>query len=907
MDAISVRWLRSYAVVACMIGVAACSPNDRVKQCSANGEIYFCPEETECGGVQQLCVQPGGCGNGVTENTEECDDGNINKGDGCSESCKLEVCGNGIMDPGERCDDGNTTSGDGCSADCLSDETCGNLRIDKDRKDARGRGEVCDDGNISDGDGCSADCRSTEICGNHIIDFSVGEVCDDGPGGSVACSANCRSNLSCNNLAVDPGEECDHGLFGDNNQKGNANSNDCRADCMINRCGDGFLDSQPGPNQEECDGAPPAAANTSAAVPTETATCNSDCTLVGCGDGKVNKTAGEECDDHNSVSGDGCSSTCKLEFCGDGKLNNGEACDRTLTPATCNLDCTTSECGDGKLNTSAVPPEQCDDGGTGAGDGCSPTCTFEHCGNNALDAGEECDGILGLQPCSATCHQERCRNGILDRDLLASPPINEQCDDGNATDDDRCSNLCTVNFCGDGKLNNGEVCDSQKTPATCNLDCTASTCGDGKLNTAAVPPEQCDDGGTDSDDGCSPTCQVEFCGDEIINNGEDCDRAQTPATCNFDCTASTCGDGKLNADAEEQCDDGGTAAGDGCSPTCQFEHCGNGVADSGEECDGTDGPQPCSPICHQERCGNGIVEVDLTASPPIDEQCDNGDSGPNKNDKHGSCTLTCQVAFCGDGLVRLAFEQCDNGSANGDDGDCTVACRTNVCGDGLVDSTGTNFEECDEGQANTDDPVCPYNTSCQRCGTTCTQLATVIPVCGDGVVHGPEEICDDHNTLGCGSAACDAITSQRAIGFIVAVSGAQLLDGQLLTIADGVNDEVVFEFDDNDDVTAGHFSVPFTGADDATAVQQSIVGAIITAHAEAPFLITAHDEGTAIVALVNDRPTTRGNQAIVEDVVDPMFIVIAMQGGAGGNCVGGIECQRADDCESHSCTDHVCD
>jgi cysteine-rich repeat protein len=63
-----------------------------------------------------------------------------------------------------------------------------------------------------------------------------------------------------------------------------------------------------------------------------------------CGDGILD--VGEECDDGNTVSGDGCSSVCVIEFCGDGIVQAGLG-------------------------------EQCDDGNTIAGDGCSPTCQFE--------------------------------------------------------------------------------------------------------------------------------------------------------------------------------------------------------------------------------------------------------------------------------------------------------------------------------------------------------------------------------------------------------------------------------------------------------------------------------------------------------------------------------------------------
>jgi cysteine-rich repeat protein len=44
----------------------------------------------------------------------------------------------------------------------------------------------------------------------------------------------------------------------------------------------------------------------------ESATCDDDCTLVECGDGVLNVTAGEECDDGNTIVGDGCDATCLL-------------------------------------------------------------------------------------------------------------------------------------------------------------------------------------------------------------------------------------------------------------------------------------------------------------------------------------------------------------------------------------------------------------------------------------------------------------------------------------------------------------------------------------------------------------------------------------------------------------------
>jgi len=69
--------------------------------------------------------------------------------------------------------------------------------------------------------------------------------------------------------------------------------------------------------------------------------------------------------------------------------------------------------------------------------------------------------------------------------------------------------------------------------------------------------EQCDDGNTNGGDGCSADCDFEVCGDGILNQGE-------------------------------QCDDGNNVDGDGCSSKCLFENagtCGDGVLNEGEECD----------------------------------------------------------------------------------------------------------------------------------------------------------------------------------------------------------------------------------------------------------------------------------------------------------------------------------
>ncbi|NOY90134.1 MAG: DUF4215 domain-containing protein [Deltaproteobacteria bacterium] len=129
-------------------------------------------------------------------------------------------------------------------------------------------------------------------------------------------------------------------------------------------------------------------------------------------------------------------------------------------------------CGDSRLD----PGEQCDDGNTTDGDGCSGACRREaYCGDGTLDPGELCDdgNHRSGDGCRSDCaSDESCGNGV--RDIV----VGEQCDDGNMLD-------------GDG----------------CSADCLSlESCGNGMLD----PGEQCDDANSDRWDGCAPDCYIEL-------------------------------------------------------------------------------------------------------------------------------------------------------------------------------------------------------------------------------------------------------------------------------------------------------------------------------------------------------------------------------------------------------------
>ena len=257
-------------------------------------------------------------------------------------------------------------------------------------------------------------------------------------------------------------------------------------------------------------------------------------------------------------------------------------------------------CGDGFINQSF---ETCDDGNITEGDGCSSTCRIE---NDRTPRSTKSD------------NPPICGDTILQQE--------EQCDDGNTEDNDGCNSVCLLEsgrepVCGDTILTNGEECDygiaNQYAPNLCRPDCTAPYCGDTIIDDRSG--EQCDDGNTNNNDGCSSTCLIE----QTIIATED----STPTL------ITSCGDGTL--DTGEQCDDGNANDNDGCSANCLLEIvalteddtnpivaalplCGNGILESPEQCDDSNrrDKDGCDRYCRIE-LGEGQI---LNAAAPSNQQ-----------------------------------------------------------------------------------------------------------------------------------------------------------------------------------------------------------------------------------------------------------------------------------------------
>jgi len=460
--------------------------------------------------------------------------------------------------------------------------------------------------------------------------------------------------------------------------------------------------------------------------------------------------------------------TCEVPFRGEGICLDGE--------------CGNSECGDGY--TDLAEGEACDDGienSDSEPNGCRSDCSKARCGDGVQDSGEQCDdgNASDEDSCLGSCVLNVCGDGFLD-------PVREQCDDGNASNQDGCLNSCAENVCGDGVIEIGvEACDDGNlaNDDRCLADCSPNTCGDGFHNPY---DEDCDDGNASEEDICLTTCVSNSCGDGFRDPAsEECDDGNLVLedACLPGCITNFCGDG-VRDPATEECDDGNVETEDACLPGCILNVCGDGhVNPAAEECDDANFVEgdPCLTTCALNSCGDGFRN-------PAAESCDDGNL-VNTDD----CTNICWEARCGDGHLWDGHEGCDDGNTDNEDS-CLSSCEPNTCGDGYRDPAA---EECDDGDSdNTND--CVVGCLQASCGDGYVHAGVedcddansdpqddcmpgcIANVCGDGVRNIGVEICEDGNNLnydGC-SDDCDYVIWERDLG--AAIESAALISWNII-------------------------------------------------------------------------------------------------------------------------------
>ncbi len=415
----------------------------------------------------------------------------------------------------------------------------------------------------------------------------------------------------CGDGSVDDGEECDDG-------EGNSDTlpDACRTDCTLPVCGDGVIDSD-----ESCDGE----AESDCYGP-----CRGDCTC--CGDDVVNGTE-EECDGADSDCG-----VCVEGFITFDGFQPGEiismidtvpevgpilvegfrpgapGANYAIVFDTNNIN---TDPGSGLLidadlgspnETCAVPGPGRSNDGEGEVGGTHPNCLapegpLAETLNNVLIVadnlgGSAMDGIvdypndfngegelifvfpIAVEFSSITLvdiqanEEERASLKLFSdedgNDLVAELFLDVVGDNGVAVYNFPPSapvRRLEVDLEGSGAIDNIGLRACLTAGGSCNEECQCGGfCGDGVLD----PGEDCDDGDDNSDsepDACRIDCTLPACGDGVRDDGESCDGDDSGdcfGPCRVDCTC--CGDDTINGE-EEQCD----GSDEPCAEECILE------------------------------------------------------------------------------------------------------------------------------------------------------------------------------------------------------------------------------------------------------------------------------------------------------------------------------------------------
>jgi len=779
---------------ACPDDCGECCPNS-VCDLGFGETCDSCPDDCEC---------PDPCGDGT------CDDAGGETCLSCTEDCGPcpPGCGDGIVqvELGEECDDGALQSGDGCSDLCIVEPmpaNSGDVVINELMIDPKAVADVAGEWiELYNATGKPIDVNGwilTDLNNDEHRILKVGGVKLPPSGfivltrgADVATNGGVEPDYVYSSFALSNTADTVHLLSGDvlvdavdydatthPVAAGYAMSLDPMSDDALlnddakNWCkakgtfGAGDYGSPGSPNPSCTDMA--TCGDKVCTAPETCGACPVDCGPC-CGNQTCDKDEGESCAT--------CPADCGGTCCGNTLCEPalGETCQNCV--ADCGSCCPNGTCDEAAGETCQTCAADC---GSCCGNTLCEALLGEDCKTCATDCGPccgngKCEGTLGedCKTCAKDCGAcpAACGNGTVD--------AGEACDDGNTKDGDGCSSQCLVETTDPFAIGMIIVTEIMKNPKL-----VADTAGEWfeVFNTTGKPVDI--NGWTIKDNGVDKhvianggpllvpaggflvlgnnadpatnggaTVGYKYPGSFSLGNGDDqvilVAPDGSPSGLVIDAVAFTDAAFPDIAGISMVLDptkfnsvdnDNGAywcnevlmmAGGDYGSPgkmnsSCAANSvCGNKVVEVGESCDdgNTVACDGCSASCQLEAppiCGNGKVE-------PC-EECDDG----NLLDADG-CSSTCKAevpAVCGNGVVEPG-EECDDGNFINLDGCSSVCKKEGVCGNGIKEPG----EQCDDGN-NLDGDGCNMN-----CG-----LEGSDPLCGDGKVEGTE-MCDDKCLLG---------------------------------------------------------------------------------------------------------------------------------------------------------------